>query len=138
MSSTHPLIWGDVGAFLLFCGIALLRSPRTTFFWLGLGLAGAMLPLWVTARVQLGRSFSFGAEASRLVTTGLYSRFRHPIYLFGGIAYFGALLALQYWPLFWLWLALTPLQVLRMRRENAALRAAFGEEFERHRSRTWL
>ena len=132
------LLWGDVAAFLLFCGLAVWRSPRTPFFWTGLGLAGATLPLWVAARVQLGRSFSFRAEARRLVTTGLYSRLRHPIYLFGGIAYFGALLALQYWPLFWLWMALTPLQLVRMRRENAALEAAFGQEFARHRSRTWL
>lgn len=131
-------MWGDVAAFLLFCGIAVLHSPRTPYFWSGLGLAGAAFPLWVVARIQLGRSFSFGAEARRLVTTGLYSRFSHPIYLFGGIAYFGALLALQYWPLFFIWLALTPLQLVRMRRENAALEAAFGAEFVRHRSQTWL
>lgn len=132
------LLWGDVAAFLLFCGAALWLSPRTPSFWLGLGLAVAAFPLWITARLQLGRCFSFAAEARRLVVTGLYSRFRHPIYLFGGIAYFGALLALQYWPLFWLWLCLTPLQLLRMRRENGALESAFGAEYRAHRSRTWL
>jgi protein-S-isoprenylcysteine O-methyltransferase Ste14 len=132
------LLWVDVAAFLLFCGAALRLSPRTPFFWIGLGLAAACFPPWVTARIQLGPSFSFGAEARRLVTTGLYSRFRHPVYLFGGIAFFGALLALQYWPLFWLWLLLNPFQLVRMRRENAALRAAFGEEYRPYRSRTWM
>ena len=39
--------------------------------------------LWVVARLELGRSFSVGAEAHELVTTGLYRHVRNPIYVFG-------------------------------------------------------
>jgi protein-S-isoprenylcysteine O-methyltransferase Ste14 len=43
------------------------------------------LPLFVLARLQLGASFSVTAQARKLVTTGLYSRIRNPIYVFGGM-----------------------------------------------------
>ena len=41
--------------------------------------------LWGLARLQLGMSFSGEARATALVTHGLYSRIRNPIYLFGGL-----------------------------------------------------
>ena len=39
--------------------------------------------LWTTARVQLGKSFTVSAQAKQLLTAGLYSRIRNPIYVFG-------------------------------------------------------
>jgi protein-S-isoprenylcysteine O-methyltransferase Ste14 len=73
------------------------------------------------------------------VTTGLYARVRHPIYLFGGLAYFGALLALQNWPLLAGWLVLmAAVQPLRIRREDAALQAKFGDAYAAYRRRTWI
>lgn len=42
--------------------------------------------LWTTARIQLGSSFSILPKASRLVRIGLYSKIRHPIYLFSSLA----------------------------------------------------
>jgi protein-S-isoprenylcysteine O-methyltransferase Ste14 len=56
-------------------------------------MAAVGFALWLTARIQLGKSFSVRARARALVTTGLYSKFRHPIYLFGGVAYAGLLIA---------------------------------------------
>src|ERR1700732_1696087 len=44
------------------------------------------LGLLVLARIQLGGSFSVRPKAQALVTHGLYSRIRNPIYLFGGLA----------------------------------------------------
>lgn len=49
--------------------------------------------LWMVAQVQLGKSFSVGTQAKTLVTTGLYSKFRHPIYLFGKLAFGGLFIA---------------------------------------------
>jgi protein-S-isoprenylcysteine O-methyltransferase Ste14 len=95
-------------------------------------------PLWIAARLQLGDSFSPWADARRLVTTGLYRRIRHPIYVFGGLACFGALVALQVWPIVWLWLALTPIQIVRIRREERVLAAAFGDAYREYRRGTWF
>ncbi len=47
------------------------------------------------ARYQLGRSFSVKAEAHHLVTTGLYSKIRNPIYTFGIVMIAGMILILQ-------------------------------------------
>jgi protein-S-isoprenylcysteine O-methyltransferase Ste14 len=131
-------LWLDVGAFLVLLTLALRFGSRTGSWFAGLGLAAVCFPLWIIARLQLGSAFSVRPEAGRLVTKGLYSKFRHPIYLFGSVAYFGAFLALQIWPILLVWLALLPLEILRARRESRLLRASFGERYEQYRRGTWL
>lgn len=131
-------LWLDVEFFLALLALALRFGAPTKFWYAGVGLAAVCLPLWVAARLQLGSAFTVRPEARRLVTRGLYSRIRHPIYLFGSGAYFGALLALQIWPVLAAWAALLPLEVLRARRESRLLSATFGEQYRRYRRRTWL
>jgi protein-S-isoprenylcysteine O-methyltransferase Ste14 len=72
------------------------------------------------------------------VTRGLYSKIRHPIYVFGCCAYFGGLLALQVWPILVAWLALTPIEIVRARREDRILAEAFGSQYRVYRSKTWF
>jgi protein-S-isoprenylcysteine O-methyltransferase Ste14 len=72
------------------------------------------------------------------VTSRLYAKISHPIYLFGFLANFGALLALQIWVILVISLAFPPVQLVRIRRENEVLRATFGDEYERYRSTTWF
>jgi protein-S-isoprenylcysteine O-methyltransferase Ste14 len=72
------------------------------------------------------------------VTSGLYSKVRHPVYVFGTVASLSTLLTLQIWPLLALGVALIPITWLRMRREERVLGAAFGEQYERYRERTWF
>jgi protein-S-isoprenylcysteine O-methyltransferase Ste14 len=134
------LAWIDIPLFLGFSA----AIARYSWAWdarhvagMSVGLLG--FALWFTARRQLGKSFSVRPEARALVTTGLYSRFRNPIYLFGGVAYGGVLIA---------WGKLVPLlvfvvgyplfQFVRARRENAVLEKAFGDEYRRYKARTWL
>src|SRR5450759_3421776 len=50
---------------------------------LGLVLLLPGLVLLTMARVQLGSAFSISAQANTLVTRGLYSWIRNPIYVFG-------------------------------------------------------
>ena len=104
---------------------------------IGAVIAGISFPLFALARWQLGSSFSVKAKASRLVTTGLYSRLRNPIYLFGGLFIVGLSLFLSPWgPL--VALVIVPMQVMRARREERLLAEAFGEEYERYKSNTWF
>ena len=104
----------------------------------GAVIVGISLPLFVLARWQLGSSFSVKAKASRLVTTGLYSRFRNPIYLFGGLFIVGLSLFLSPWGPLAVALVIVPLQVVRARREERVLAEAFGEEYERYKKNTWF
>ena len=94
--------------------------------------------LWTTARVQLGKSFTVSAQAKQLVTGGLYSRIRNPIYVFGSCVIVGLILVLGR-PIFLLmFLVVIPLQIWRARKESSVLEAAFGEEYRKYRALTWF
>jgi protein-S-isoprenylcysteine O-methyltransferase Ste14 len=111
--------------------------------WPPLRIAGAIVTLvslsFITlARIQLGRAFSVRAKATRLVTTGLYSRIRNPIYIFGCFFFLGLAMFIPAW---WLLVALIiviPMQIVRARKEAAVLEATFGDEYRRYRQQTWL
>jgi protein-S-isoprenylcysteine O-methyltransferase Ste14 len=138
MALRKLLLWLDVAAFLVLLALAFRFGAHTRIWLAGLSLAVVSFPLWMLARIQLGSAFTVRSEARRLVTHGLYSKLRHPVYLFGSLSYFGALLALQIWPILIAWLMLLPLQVLRARREDRVLRAKFGEQYDQYRRGTWL
>jgi protein-S-isoprenylcysteine O-methyltransferase Ste14 len=104
----------------------------------GLGLLGAGFILWSVARIQLGSSFAVTARARRLVTKGLYSRFRNPIYVFGSGVLAGLILFLERPLGLWIFLVIIPLQILRARKESAVLEGAFGEEYRKYRAGTWF
>ena len=90
------------------------------------------------ARFQLGRSFSVTPQARKLVTHGLYSRIRNPIYFFGAVAMAGFFLIIQR-PILWvLFMAVVVIQIVRARRAAAVLEAKFGEEYRAYRSHTWF
>ncbi len=94
--------------------------------------------LWALARVQLGRSFSVTAKATALVTYGVYSKIRNPIYVFGSILIAGLCLYFQK-PIFLLvFLVIGPLQIVRARKEAEVLEAAFGDAYRDYRRKTWF
>lgn len=91
-----------------------------------------------TARLQLGQSFSITPQARELVTAGLYSKIRNPIYVFGMVAIVGLCLILQR-PRLWILVpAILAMQIVRARKESQVLEAKFGDEYRAYRSRTWL
>jgi protein-S-isoprenylcysteine O-methyltransferase Ste14 len=129
-------------AVIIFIVVSLLvYAPEvdwTTEKVIGAVIAGISFPLFVLARWQLGSSFSVKAKACRLVTTGLYSRIRNPIYLFGGLFIVGLSLFVSVWGPLVVALVIVPMQVVRARREERVLAAAFGEEYELYKSKTWF
>lgn len=106
--------------------------------YVGTVLAVVGISFVALARYQLGRSFSVSAQAHRLVTSGLYSKIRNPIYVFGLVMLLGLALVLQK-PEFWVFLAIAAIaQVIRARREARVLEAAFGEKYREYRRQTWF
>jgi protein-S-isoprenylcysteine O-methyltransferase Ste14 len=94
--------------------------------------------LWITARIQLGRSFSIAPKATALVTRGIYSRIRNPIYVFSATWIAGLALALGKPIGLLLLIPLIPMQVARARREGRVLEAEFGEAYREYRRKTWF
>jgi protein-S-isoprenylcysteine O-methyltransferase Ste14 len=91
-----------------------------------------------TARYQLGKSFALKAEAHKLVTHGVYSKMRNPIYVFGVVAIVGFALVLHR-PAFWFFLVVVIVgQALRARREAQVLEAAFGDAYREYRRKSWF
>ncbi len=111
--------------------------------WTGLKIAGAVvagagLLMLSVARLQLGASFAVKARAKKLVTTGLYSKIRNPIYVAGEVFLVGVAMLSGWWLLLLLVGALVPVQWVRARKEQRVLAEAFGEEYERYKARTWF
>lgn len=104
----------------------------------GLGLSVPAFALWATARIQLGTSFAVRAQAKELVTRGLYSKIRNPIYVFGAIFIAGYFLLIGRPIGLILPAAVAPMQIFRARKEARVLEEKFGDAYREYRSKTWF
>jgi len=104
----------------------LMRLAGLVLILVGLGLA-------TLARIQLESSKRTG-----LLTRGIYSSIRHPMYLFYFVAFAGLLLYLNELggiPLLLL-LGIFPFRLAR--REEQDLEALYGEQYRRYKQQTWF
>jgi protein-S-isoprenylcysteine O-methyltransferase Ste14 len=131
-----PRIAALAGLLMLY---ALLLFPRAApdaacdAAALGLLVAGHFLCAVTLA--QLGRSFSVMPEARTLVTSGLYSRIRHPLYMAEAVAALGVFLQYRSPGAALLVAAQFAVQLWRMREEEKVLAAQFPDYAE-YRART--
>jgi protein-S-isoprenylcysteine O-methyltransferase Ste14 len=113
------------------------RSYASGAVAVALTWAGVALAIW--ARVHLGQYWSGRItikEDHKLIRTGPYARFRHPIYSGLGLAVIGSAIAIDRWRCvvgvcviilgFW----------IKARREEAMLEKQFGADFVQHRRQT--
>jgi len=126
------------GALGYFIWDQLQGQPWTWMQTVGICLMIPGFLLWLTAHIQLGTSFSLTPQARKLVTRGLYSKIRNPIYIFS-LAFLTGLALLVRRPLLLaLGVVIVPMQIVRARREAAVLEEKFGEEYRQYRARTWF
>ena len=130
-----PLVAGLCALSIIFhSGSGPHGLARLVGLLLGLiGLGGVVL-----SRYTLGRSFSIAPKATALVTSGIYSRIRNPIYFSGVVFVAGAVLIMGRPKLLAILLVVIPLQIIRARREAAVLEAKFGDAYREYRQHTWL
>jgi protein-S-isoprenylcysteine O-methyltransferase Ste14 len=105
----------------------------------GLVLVAGGAALLILAGLELGGAISGSFAPKALVTTGVYGRIRHPMYLGGALSLAGLGLYLESatgicatvvlaWPGYWLSAAV----------EDRKLREKYGASYEAYRKRTWM
>jgi protein-S-isoprenylcysteine O-methyltransferase Ste14 len=120
------------------CFVILWRGPWDSARYAGFALLVTGIIFFFTARFQLGKSFSVTAQARQLVTHGLYSKIRNPIYVFSSMMVLGVLLVVQK-PLLFVFLAvLIVIQTWRAHKEAQVLEDKFGDEYRQYRRHTWF
>jgi protein-S-isoprenylcysteine O-methyltransferase Ste14 len=141
MESRRHLIFTAVqilAAIGLFWTLATRSTPWNAQRYIGTALVVVGISFIAVARYQLGKSFAIRAKAHELVTRGLYSKVRNPIYVFGIVMFTGVALIFQMRSL---WIALAViiiLQTMRARREARVLETAFGDTYREYRRKTWF
>jgi protein-S-isoprenylcysteine O-methyltransferase Ste14 len=109
--------------------------------WTPLRIAGLVLLipgiiLLTISRIQLGNSFSLRPPATRLVTHGIYSRIRNPIYFFGTLVFTGIFLFLERPLLLLLIVPVLVLQITRARAEARVFEEHFGDQYRQYKAHT--
>jgi len=128
----------DAGIFVAFAVFLFAHWNWMAHYIIGMAMGVTGFVLWMVAREQLGASFSVAARAHKLVTRGLYSKFRHPIYYFAGVAYMGLFIALGNIYALVFFLCGYSVQLFRAIKEEKVLEQAFGEEYRRYKAATWI
>jgi len=106
----------------------------------GIALYSGAVGLRLAAIRELGRFWSLQVEIRKehqLITSGVFSRVRHPAYLsiLGEVVSL-PLLAGAWWTLLFAMVSYVPLLLLRLRREERELVAKFGDAYLDYRKRT--
>lgn len=120
----RPLMFLDYGHLHL---LPILENPILQSIGLGMYVLAELGWIWVDG--YLVREFARGIEGRGLITSGPYSRVRHPRYsflIFGAMGVALALASVIGWIFALSWLAFL---VWRMPREEMHLRQVFGEEY---------
>jgi protein-S-isoprenylcysteine O-methyltransferase Ste14 len=114
------------------------RMPWTVTRIVGLVMLVVFLILLTIARFQLGKAFSITPQARILVTHGIYSKARHPVYVFSAFVVVGLALFLNLpWMLLVL-IVLVPMQIMRARKEEQVMTEKFGQQYLDYKKRTWI
>lgn len=124
-------------------GMILLTVRYAHEPWTAMRIAAVILglpslALLILARIELGGAFSVRPKAQALVTHGLYSRIRNPIYFFGALTVVALFLYIRQPLGISLLAVLVPLQMYRARQEEKVLEARFGEEYRQYKASTWF
>ncbi len=125
--------WGPV-----WMGWADLIFPYWVY-WLGAGIMVITIPLMSWVHQILGKHYSYALETKteqKLVTSGPYSRVRHPLYSAHNLNNLGMILLTANIPLIIFAILGVPLTYLRMKDEERMMVEQFGSEYEEYKKKT--
>lgn len=94
--------------------------------------------LWIIARIQLGNAFTIAPDTKFIVTSGLYSKLRHPVYYFSVLTLVGLCVYLWQLPMLAILCIFVIIQALRIYKEDTLLSQHFGKEYIDYKKATWF
>jgi protein-S-isoprenylcysteine O-methyltransferase Ste14 len=132
------LVVQSCGAVIFLAVVVLWPGQWNLARWIGLAITVPAAPLFLASRYQLGQSFAVTPQARELVTGGVYSKIRSPMYLFSALLILGLMLTLQKPYLYPILLVLVPIQIVRAHQEAKVLEEKFGDTYRDYRKKTWF
>lgn len=110
--------------------------------YIGILISISGFVIWILGKIYLGDAFQIKAEAKKLITSGIYSRIRNPIY-------FGGFLVILGWLIYTVnteWTSSLVIviifygvvQILRVLKEEKILTRKFGKRYTQYKSQTWF
>lgn len=138
----YGAIWaGGAAAFTLaFTGLGDMALPFPIMTITGFAVVAGGLALRLKAKAELSRHFTYTVtivDGHELITTGLYARMRHPSYTGQWLVFLGLGMALANWlSIAAFCIPTLAATIYRIRVEEAALAAHFGEQYRAYRERT--
>jgi protein-S-isoprenylcysteine O-methyltransferase Ste14 len=114
------------------------KFPHDLMTYIGIGLIIPSFVLVLIAFHQLGDSFAVAAQAKKLVTKGLYSKIRHPMYVFGMLLFLGFAMVTRD-VISYAVCAFALVNVIwRVSKENRTLEEKFGNAYRAYREQVWF
>ena len=116
----------------------LSKFPNDLMTYIGIVLIIPSFILLIIAIYQLGDSLAVTPQAKELVTKGLYSKIRHPMYVFGMLLFLGFAMVTRD-VISYVVCAFALVNVVwRVRRENRVLEEKFGDAYRAYRKHVWF
>lgn len=138
-SYKEPIVWLSVHAILFLiivffptvfaCGYCILAGTA-------LLVSGAII--WLISFKEM-KGVKVQITADKLVTSGIYSKIKHPLYFGVRLMFIGfALIFKSLLGLILIIIILVPLHLYRARKEEKELTNKFGDKYLEYKKRTWF
>lgn len=103
---------------------------RKIFLFLGIFLIILGSFIWLISALELGSNYHLYKMPSKLITTGIYRKIRHPIYFGSTLLFLGIVIFYgSFWGLIYLFCITIPYQFLRAIYEEKQLIKKFGQKY---------
>lgn len=123
----------------------IIYSALLVYFWkasinnfIGFALLLAGFIFWIKSLGDIGSSFQVSPKAKKLVTTGMYSKFRHPIYYSGILGDIGLVIYSLNWIILVIASIIFLIQLTRINNEERILTSKFKKKYIEYKNQTWF
>lgn len=94
--------------------------------------------LWLIGRYNLGIYYSLLPKAEQIVSKGLYSKIRHPLYISQMLVLAGVIFYIGDTRLWWLFFMILIFQLYRIHQEEKVLLLTFANDYRQYKNNTWF